>query len=106
MLLIMALKSVQDTPLPLCWRLCSSYGQAALTGRRYQSGSTAEKVKPQPHISDGQDTEELHRNLYLLLHSRGGRWRLTADGKGVQRTFTFETFKRTWVSSDQGKQEA
>lgn len=66
----------------------------------YHNDVKAEGMKPHLHISDGQDTEQLRRNLEPLLRSRSGRWCLTPDDKGIQRSFKFETFKRTWVSSD------
>lgn len=92
------MRSVLNVPLPLRLSFHCLYGRAGLTAGRYHSDGKASRVEPHLHISDGQDMEQLRRNLEPLLHSRGGQWCLTADGKGMQRSFKFETFKRTWVS--------
>ena len=49
-------------------------------------------------VSEGQNEEELLRKLQSLLTDNGGLWKLTADGKGLERPFHFKTFNRTWVS--------
>lgn len=53
---------------------------------------------PTPTLSEGYDPEQASRDLGSLLKINGGRWTLTDDGKGIERTFKFKTFKKTWVS--------
>jgi hypothetical protein len=61
---------------------------------------TMSSTSPTPNLSPGYDPEEASQDLAVLLKSSGGRWTLTADGKGIERTFKFKTFKKTWVSVD------
>ncbi|KAI9731086.1 MAG: hypothetical protein M1818_007943 [Claussenomyces sp. TS43310] len=51
----------------------------------------------QPEFSSGEDAETLSTSLASLAEAEGGRWRLMTNGKGVERTFKFKTFKKTWV---------
>jgi 4a-hydroxytetrahydrobiopterin dehydratase len=53
----------------------------------------------QPHFSQGADTEPTRKKLTTLISSPGGRWALTSSGKGIERTFKFKTFTKTWVCS-------
>ena len=68
--------------------------------KRYSSKSLDSLNMHGHHIimSEGQNKEELLENLRPLLQSEGGRWILTSDGRGLERTFHFKTFKATWVS--------
>lgn len=47
-----------------------------------------------PKFSEGSDEPRLTKELDGLL---GNRWALTADGKGIERSFKFKTFAKTWV---------
>ena len=102
MLLVMRLRPALSVSLLQYLRTYCSYRQTGSTGRRYQSNKTAETAEPKLHISAGEDIKQLRRTVKPLLHSYGGRWSLTVDGKGLQRSFKFDTFKRTWVSSGRG----
>ncbi|PBP23996.1 PCD-like protein [Diplocarpon rosae] len=51
---------------------------------------------PTPAFSASYDPSQATRDLTPLLRANGGRWTLTENGKGVQRSFKFKTFKRTW----------
>lgn len=48
--------------------------------------------------AQGEDQVNLARKLDMLLEERRGRWRLTEDGKGIERCFRFKTFDSTWVT--------
>ncbi|KAK6948555.1 hypothetical protein Daesc_010325 [Daldinia eschscholtzii] len=52
-----------------------------------------------PQFSAGVDEPALTRALETLLASAGlgGRWVLTASGEGLERSFKFKTFAKTWV---------
>jgi 4a-hydroxytetrahydrobiopterin dehydratase len=52
----------------------------------------------QPTFSAGSDATSLTASLSTLLPPEG-RWQLTPKGNGVERTFRFKTFKKTWVCS-------
>jgi hypothetical protein len=65
----------------------------------------AEATMLEPKFAAGVDESSLSRKLLPLLASattpagRGvGRWTLTPSGKGLERSFNFKTFARTWVS--------
>lgn len=47
-----------------------------------------------PKFSEGSDEPRLTKELDGLL---GNRWTLTIDGKGIERSFKFKTFAKTWV---------
>ncbi|RYP81249.1 hypothetical protein DL769_002079 [Monosporascus sp. CRB-8-3] len=51
-----------------------------------------------PKFSAGSDEQALSRMLEPLLESagRGGRWTLTPSGEGLERSFKFKTFAKTW----------
>ncbi|KAL8400018.1 hypothetical protein RB594_000433 [Gaeumannomyces avenae] len=62
--------------------------------------------KPRPTYSPGSDAAQLDAALAPLLASSsssspppgpGGRWTLTVDGGGLERSFRFKTFAKTWV---------
>ncbi|CAD0088581.1 unnamed protein product [Aureobasidium mustum] len=46
--------------------------------------------------SAGEDEEQLGRNAIALTKEGGGRWKVTDDNRGLERTFRFKTFKATW----------
>ena len=47
--------------------------------------------------SAGEDEEQLSRDAAALTTQGGGRWKVTDDSRGLERTFRFKTFKATWV---------
>lgn len=51
-------------------------------------------------FSAGADEQALGETLKTLLASAagGGRWALTPGGEGLERSFKFKTFAKTWVS--------
>lgn len=51
-----------------------------------------------PNFSSNYDPEKGLQDLAPLLRANGGRWALIESGKGVERSFRFKTFKKTWVS--------
>jgi 4a-hydroxytetrahydrobiopterin dehydratase len=57
----------------------------------------AQQSSIQPAYSLDSDTEIISNALATLLRSGGGRWSLTPTGNGLQRTFKFKSFKKTWV---------
>ncbi|KAI1660083.1 hypothetical protein F4813DRAFT_350900 [Daldinia decipiens] len=54
--------------------------------------------QPAPQFSAGVDEPALTRTLETLLASAGygGRWVLVASGEGLERSFKFKTFAKTW----------
>ncbi|KAG9533712.1 hypothetical protein KCU73_g1025, partial [Aureobasidium melanogenum] len=46
--------------------------------------------------SAGEDEEQLGRKAIALTTTGGGRWKVTDDKRGLERTFRFKTFKATW----------
>ncbi|KAI0019530.1 transcriptional coactivator/pterin dehydratase [Xylariomycetidae sp. FL0641] len=67
-------------------------------GRRQFSGTTSMASVTQPSFSAGADQAALDNALQPLLSSagHGGRWALIPGGEGVERTFKFKTFAKTW----------
>lgn len=53
-----------------------------------------------PNFAPGSDVAALDAALTPLLAP--GRWQLTPDGEGLERTFKFKTFAKTWVRSCRG----
>lgn len=47
-----------------------------------------------PKFAEGSDEPRLTKELEGLL---GNRWTLTTDGQGIERSFKFKTFAKTWV---------
>ena len=60
----------------------------------------------QPSFAEGSDTTAVKEALSPLLSVSGGRWALTADGQGIERSFKFKTFAKTWVSRSSACREA
>ena len=50
-----------------------------------------------PRFAPGVDSDVLGPKLHPLLTSSGGRWDLTSSGEGIERSFKFKTFAKTWV---------
>ncbi|CAN8102319.1 unnamed protein product [Discula destructiva] len=46
-----------------------------------------------PKFSDGSDEDLLTKQLDSL---KAKRWSLTQDGQGIERSFKFKTFAKTW----------
>jgi 4a-hydroxytetrahydrobiopterin dehydratase len=51
-------------------------------------------------FSAGEDEEQLSRDATALVTEGQGRWKVTDDNRGLERTFRFKTFKATWVRKD------
>lgn len=51
-------------------------------------------------IADGEEGNGVVEEATALIDN--GRWSLCNDGKGLERSFKFKTFKTTWVSSRVG----
>jgi hypothetical protein len=51
----------------------------------------------QPRFSEGSAASSMTESLAPLLAASGGRWSLSASGEGLERTFKFKTFTKTWV---------
>lgn len=52
------------------------------------------------NFSSGSDENTLTKALQELLDSagKGGRWALLPTGQGLERSFKFKNFAKTWVS--------
>ncbi|KAH8601964.1 putative pterin-4-alpha-carbinolamine dehydratase [Bisporella sp. PMI_857] len=59
--------------------------------RRMSTLPTAEPV-----FSSNYDPAQAGKDLLPLLLANGGKWALIESGKGVERSFKFKTFKKTW----------
>lgn len=46
-------------------------------------------------VSSGEDPDTIAQQTTTLVDN--GRWRLWNNGKGIERTIKFKTFKTTWV---------
>jgi hypothetical protein len=57
----------------------------------------ARKMSTTPAFSSHYDPEKAVKDIAPLLKENGGKWVLTQSGKGVERSFKFKTFKKTWV---------
>jgi len=56
---------------------------------------------PSAIFSPGSEGPVTEAALAKLLPTGGGRWALTADGQGIERSFKFKTFTKTWVCEAQ-----
>ncbi|KAK7956106.1 pterin 4 alpha carbinolamine dehydratase-domain-containing protein [Apiospora aurea] len=50
----------------------------------------------QAKFSAGSDEVVLKPKLQSLLAETGGRWNLISSGEGLERSFKFKTFAKTW----------
>ena len=64
---------------------------------RAMSSSSQSSSAVRFEYSAGEDEEQLGRNATALTTRGGGRWKVTNDNRGLERTFRFKTFKATWV---------
>jgi hypothetical protein len=64
---------------------------------KFSSRKMSTQSQPQPTFSTNYSPEQGSKDLAPLLKSNGGKWTLIESGKGVERTFKFKTFKKTWV---------
>jgi len=51
---------------------------------------------PTPVFSSTYSPTQGTADVQPLLRSSGGKWRLIDSGKGLERSFKFKTFKKTW----------
>lgn len=68
------------------------------------AGAATRKMAATPRFSEGTDPETAAPALGALLRAgegeagkEGGRWVLSRNGEGLERTFKFKTFMKTWV---------
>ena len=77
------------------------YALFVISHHRKMASSTCSLSSPseKPVFSSNTDQEQATEDLKSLLRSEGGvgRWNLIDSGKGVERSFKFKTFKKTWV---------
>lgn len=64
--------------------------------RRLRTVTTMSGVPP-PKFAAGSEETGLAPKLRPLLASEGGRWALISSGEGIERSFKFKTFAKTWV---------
>ncbi|KAI1107480.1 transcriptional coactivator/pterin dehydratase [Jackrogersella minutella] len=86
-----------------CVQAIASHHQPSLSHQRrpgaFASAAMAASSQTQtPQFSAGVDEPVLSRALEPLLASagRGGRWVLIPGGEGLERSFKFKTFTKTW----------
>ncbi|KAI0013128.1 transcriptional coactivator/pterin dehydratase [Xylariaceae sp. FL0662B] len=56
----------------------------------------ASSTTSQARFSAGADEAALSQALKPLLRQQGGRWTLIPGGEGLERSFKFKTFAKTW----------
>ncbi|KAI4865802.1 transcriptional coactivator/pterin dehydratase [Hypoxylon rubiginosum] len=79
--------------------LFSQRGRRAFTCSSAMAATSTTPTKSQtPQFSPGVDEPALTRALEPLLASAelGGRWALVPGGEGLERSFKFKTFAKTW----------
>ena len=59
--------------------------------------SSQQQSSVRVQYSAGEDEEQLGRNAIALTTEGEGRWKVTDDKRGLERTFRFKTFKANWV---------
>jgi hypothetical protein len=64
---------------------------------RFLASSRKMSTQTSPTFSSNYSPEQRTKDLSPLLRGNGGRWSLIESGKGVERSFKFKTFKKTWV---------
>ncbi|KAI1381745.1 hypothetical protein F4677DRAFT_439560 [Hypoxylon crocopeplum] len=76
--------------------IARSHGRRPLTSSAAMASSADVQA---PQFSAGVDVPSLTRDLDILLASagNGGRWELIPSGEGLERSFKFKTFAKTWV---------
>jgi hypothetical protein len=55
------------------------------------------QTQPQQQFSSNYSPEQGLKEVNELLKDNRGKWDLIESGKGVERSFKFKTFKKTWV---------
>lgn len=65
--------------------------------RTIMTTTTTTTTTTQPSFSANADIAALKQELDPLLNLNGGKWALTTSGNGLERSFRFKTFKKTWV---------
>lgn len=75
-------------------RLGTFYQQLGCTVRWHST-------MPSASFSPGSEGPVAEAALAKLLPTGGGRWALTVDGQGIERSFKFKTFTKTWVCEAQ-----
>jgi hypothetical protein len=86
-------------------------GRAFSTTMSTNAAAPSQVPQPVPKFSAGEDEVALFQKLQALLSgttegssqisevgARRGRWILTPTGEGIERSFKFKTFAKTWVS--------
>jgi len=63
---------------------------------KFSSRKMSTQSHAQPTFSSNYSPEQSSKDLQPLLKTSGGKWTLIESGKGVERTFKFKTFKKTW----------
>jgi 4a-hydroxytetrahydrobiopterin dehydratase len=48
-------------------------------------------------FSEGENSSQLSNEVSDLISNPESSWELSSDGKGLERSFKFKTFKTTWV---------
>ncbi|KAH8667559.1 transcriptional coactivator/pterin dehydratase [Tricladium varicosporioides] len=54
------------------------------------------RMSTQPQFSTSYDPAQGQKDIENLLKGNGGKWRLTENGKGLERPFRFKGFKKCW----------
>ncbi|PKS08951.1 hypothetical protein jhhlp_003564 [Lomentospora prolificans] len=74
---------------PLLASFPFNFNTAQISRHRLMSSVT-------PSFSSGSDTATLKSSLEPLITRSTSKWTLTPSGEGIERSFKFKTFAKTW----------
>ncbi|KAK4450123.1 pterin 4 alpha carbinolamine dehydratase-domain-containing protein [Podospora aff. communis PSN243] len=83
-------------------RLCPQFSRRFISSQDRPQAEVPKPSEPQPRpepmFSAGTNpTTQLQVQLDSLLAPGDGQWKLTDDGKGLERSFKFKNFDRAWA---------
>jgi hypothetical protein len=92
-MMLIRLSISRNSGLPTSFQHSKPHAKLAL----FLTLSRKMSSRPSPTFSSNYSPEQGTKDLSPLLKANGGKWVLTESGKGVERSFKFKTFKKTWV---------
>jgi 4a-hydroxytetrahydrobiopterin dehydratase len=92
-MMLIRLSISRNSGLPTSFQHSKPHAKLAL----FLTLSRKMSSQPSPTFSSNYSPEQGTKDLSPLLKAIGGKWVLTESGKGVERSFKFKTFKKTWV---------
>ncbi len=74
-----------------------SHKSSLLSRLSFSQAARSMSTKTEPQFSSNYNPIQGHQALGTLLKDGGGRWTLLSNGMGIERSFKFKGFKKTWV---------